>query len=472
MPQDRGPAASKKKSEYSFLRFLLLFILPVGTSIFLYYAFSRTQQVVDHVPNLVVDDVLDTHAMQGSIGTGTPGNAPNDSIGVMFHVLRNGETDVCGNVPFLGVGTVKDAAYAMFPSLSKNGLGSMTKYQLDAVLTYIVSLAQDGSDQCGIAPNPMSGKGRMAKQWQEWFERASARPMNSGFLKFCDMVEGERLTIQTDHEKLEKVPASFAGVDTFPCHFHTKEGLRITSFDQLITKVKEIHDNLEQCKENGNYHDSCKRTELSLHAVPAGRVFMFASSYVGEIIELDHIENPLGNRVYLETLSLSPRVFEIHNFFTVDEADRIVHNAVTMTADTHKFKRSSTGASGYNLNPTRTSENAFDTHSTEAQTVKRRCIKALGFDEYEEGVTDGLQVLRYNKTTAYVDHLDYIEDYQKLQEHNYDSMHLGSNRFGTILLYFNDLSNNVGGQTVFTKAWPKGISKSDQVSLSQVILHF
>ena len=41
-----------------------------------------------------------------------------------------------------------------------------------------------------------------------------------------------------------------------------------------------------------------------------------------------------------------------------------------------------------------------------------------GFDEYEESLTDGLQVLRYNKTTAYIPHLDWIDDYGKKQEHN------------------------------------------------------
>ena len=62
-------------------------------------------------------------------------------------------------------------------------------------------------------------------------------------------------------------------------------------------------------------------------------------------------------------------------------------------------------------------------------------MDVLGFDVYEESLTDGLQVLRYNKTTAYIPHLDWIDDYGKQQEHNFDSAGLGSNRFATILLY-------------------------------------
>ena len=41
-----------------------------------------------------------------------------------------------------------------------------------------------------------------------------------------------------------------------------------------------------------------------------------------------------------------------------------------------------------------------------------------GFDEYEESLTDGLQVLRYNKTTEYIPHLDWIDDFQKQNEHD------------------------------------------------------
>jgi hypothetical protein len=53
----------------------------------------------------------------------------------------------------------------------------------------------------------------------------------------------------------------------------------------------------------------------------------------------------------------------------------------------------------------------------EARTTKlitlllcRRCFKALGFDEYFESYGDGLQILRYNVTTAYNSHMDWIED--------------------------------------------------------------
>ena len=42
--------------------------------------------------------------------------------------------------------------------------------------------------------------------------------------------------------------------------------------------------------------------------------------------------------------------------------------------------------------------------------MNRRCMKALGFDEYIESHTDGLQILRYNVSQAYTAHMDWIED--------------------------------------------------------------
>jgi len=133
------------------------------------------------------------------------------------------------------------------------------------------------------------------------------------------------------------------------------------------------------------------------------------------------------------------------------------------------MKRSSTGASGYNVNSQRTSDNGFDTNGKVAVDVKRRCMTTLGFDEYIESYTDGLQVLRYNKTTAYIPHLDWIDDPSGREEHDYITSKKGTNRFATILLYMSNLDEADGGETVFTKGWPDQpeadrISKRDALS--------
>ena len=40
-----------------------------------------------------------------------------------------------------------------------------------------------------------------------------------------------------------------------------------------------------------------------------------------------------------------------------------------------------------------------------AMALKRRCFELLGMEPYNEHWADGLQILRYNTTTAYINHL-------------------------------------------------------------------
>ena len=56
-------------------------------------------------------------------------------------------------------------------------------------------------------------------------------------------------------------------------------------------------------------------------------------------------------------------------------------------------QRSSTGTTGKSISKTRTSDNAFVTHTKTAQALKQRIFKLLGIEEYHESWADGLQVL-------------------------------------------------------------------------------
>ena len=91
----------------------------------------------------------------------------------------------------------------------------------------------------------------------------------------------------------------------------------------------------------------------------------------------------------------------------------------------------------------------------------------LGFDEYQEEMTDGLQILRYNLTTAYVSHLDYLEDTGFVEPYDYDTSKKGGNRFATILLYFTTLEEGDGGETVFPRVYPPDVAKEDQISQAE-----
>lgn len=283
----------------------------------------------------------------------------------------------------------------------------------------------------------------------------------AGFLGHCDRGE-DRTPILLDHNDLVLVPPS----QTLPCRFHTREGVRITTLKQLSKLLEDTVDGA--CSSANN--ETCSATPgLHLYAVPGGRVFMHAPSHVGEIFELPHVKGPMGLPVSLEVISVSPRVFDVHNFFTKEESVDLVKRALEEKSESHRIKRSTTGAVGKSVSSQRTSENGFDTNGKTAVKVKKRCLEILGYDEYLESHGDGLQLLRYNLTTAYIPHMDWIDDPSGRLKHNYDSAHKGGNRYATILLYMSDLDEDAGGETVFTKGWPVGQAEEDHVPFKQAL---
>jgi hypothetical protein len=295
--------------------------------------------------------------------------------GLSFAIHRNGESSPCGSTignlesTLLSLVTGKDKQ----KSLRDLDSGVMTKYEVDKLLTEAFGKHLLSMSSCGPENAPTSIRGYKRKTWGRG-ENYKIDGVESSFLTFCDMGQ-ERTPILHDHDELLSV-SSGDDVQTLPCHFHTREGLRITSFDQLIDLTRNINNqNTEDCTVNSNGEQTCKSSSMMhLYAVPAGRLFMFAPSYVGEVFTLAHVKHPNPEPVTLKVLSVSPRVFDVVDFFEEDESKAIVDKALRETSESHKIKRSSTGASGYNVNSQRTSENGFDTHGTTAVAVKKYVI--------------------------------------------------------------------------------------------------
>ena len=188
--------------------------------------------------------------------------------------------------------------------------------------------------------------------------------------KYCDPGE-KKIPLLYNHKYLEEnryqgTTKMTKNENWMPCTLYTREGVAV--FDvlgnswnnkNLASKFRET---------------SVPLTNLNVYLVPAGRNFMFAPFTVGETFDLSHVTNSPDSKlpISLTTLSVSPKVFEVNNFFSLAESDKIIENALTQKSESHKLKRSSTGADGYNTNPTRTSENAFDTHSVVAVDIKKR----------------------------------------------------------------------------------------------------
>lgn len=190
----------------------------------------------------------------------------------------------------------------------------------------------------------------------------------------------------------------------------------------------------------------------TLYLVPPDRLFVWPTVEIGRRVKVSHVTAPQGVPIEMETLSLSPRVYMIHNFMDYVEADTITREALEIKDDEHRLKRSSTGTAGRTVSSSRTSENAFITDSPTAMNLKKRIFSLLGIPEFENTMADGIQVLRYNISKAYIAHLDYLDPPSEGGSHDFDSGGLGSNRFATVILYFNDVEE--GGETVFVKSQP------------------
>lgn len=178
-----------------------------------------------------------------------------------------------------------------------------------------------------------------------------------------------------------------------------------------------------------------------VYGVRRDRRFVFATEEVGFTRHLPHIN------ISLRTLALKPRLFEVEGFLTEADADSLIEDALAISDDEHKLMRSSTGPSGYNPSDVRTSENAWVKDTTTAKTLKHRAFQMLGFEQYDERMADGLQVLRYNSSNAYIAHTDYLSRPKGVSKEAMDPAVGGANRLATVLLYLSDV--RAGGQTVF-----------------------
>jgi hypothetical protein len=253
-----------------------------------------------------------------------------------FLVHRNGEAEPCSMAP-----SSIDAMEIALRTLEgcEEGEG-LDKYQVESFLTRLLAeLLAEGS--CGSTDD------------EEAIE---------GFLGFCDMGP-ERTPILTDHELLVPVPSG-----SLPCRFFTREGVRISSLEQLRELTEKSKTSGEECPPE---EETCAAAAgLNIYAVPAGRVFMFAPKYVGELFEMPHVSGREGQPISLEVLSLEPRVFDVFNFFSPEEADELIQKALGETSETHKLSRSTTGIVG-SFYKKRTSDNAWDTHGKTAIQIKK-----------------------------------------------------------------------------------------------------
>lgn len=258
---------------------------------------------------------------------------------ISFAVHRNGDPESCGIAP--------SSLQAMSTALGEQQLdciAPLSKFEVESLLTAFLANELRGGG-CGST------------------DEDNTDSIAGGLLSYCDMGP-EKTVIQNDHNNLVRVVSS----GSLPCRWFTREGLRIASLEQLAELARKAARDEQECLED----ETCAaRNTLHLFAVPAGRVFMFAPSFVGENFTLSHVQDSEGKTVTLSVLSLAPRVFDIYNFFNQQESTALVEKALGEASETHKFHRSTTGTSEKSVFSKRTSENAWDTHGATARVVKQ-----------------------------------------------------------------------------------------------------
>ncbi len=273
-----------------------------------------------------------------------PTSGDLDSISLAVH--RNGEPAPCGEA------TVQNLIQQLkenFQSLECPD--KLDKYVFEALLTESLNLVLSG--EC--------------ESEEEYGIPAL------GFLGYCDGGE-EHTPILLDHDDLVPVLSNEGQSESLPCHFHNREGLRITQPHQFSDWIAEIQNEpTEQDCEGDETTQTCVAVAKGIHfyAVPAGRVFMFAPSYVGEVFHLPHVQGASDKPIHLEVISLEPRVFDVFNFFNREESKELVDRAIAETSETHRIKRSTTGAGDKAVNSRRTSESGFDTNGKTALKIKK-----------------------------------------------------------------------------------------------------
>ena len=266
-------------------------------------------------------------------------------ISLVLH--RNGEPTPCGEI------TIQEVIEELKSIYTEHGCPvPFQKYRFESYLTESINIVLEKAESSCQSLEKYGNK-------------------SMGFLGYCDAGE-DHTPILLDHGELIPVEES----KSLPCHFHTREGLRVTQTQKLSEMIADLLQKEETDCEGDETSMTCAaatKKEIHLYAVPAGRVFMFAPTYIGEIFHLPHVPGASEKPIYLKVLSLEPRVFDVFNFFNRVESQELVDRAIAEKSETHRIKRSTTGASEKALNSKRTSESGFDTSGKTAIKIKK-CV--------------------------------------------------------------------------------------------------
>ena len=104
------------------------------------------------------------------------------------------------------------------------------------------------------------------------------------------------------------------------CTLHDRQGNRIDSCDDI-----HLYDGDD---------------EMMLWMVPNNRLFMWPTFAIGSKVTVEDVVSPVaGEKIVLETISREPKIFRVYNFFSEEESEEILRNAMAATDEEYRLKR-------------------------------------------------------------------------------------------------------------------------------------
>jgi hypothetical protein len=192
--------------------------------------------------------------------------------------------------------------------------------------------------------------------------------------------------------------------------------------------------------------------------------FMYPALRVGEVTPvriLDQAEASGNRTVYMRTVSVRPRVFEIPNFLSVAECEHLV--SLARTSQLEKSKVGGDVPSKGEYRDVRTSTQMWIGSGETRNTPIVDHIRARVFDftHMPADIAESLQVVHYNITQHYLGHHDYAHKWESTDNpyiqagwksvlasaRRISDVRPGGNRYITLIFYLNDVK--AGGETAF-----------------------
>lgn len=215
-------------------------------------------------------------------------------------------------------------------------------------------------------------------------------------------------------------------IPTDPCQLVAAEGLEIQRFSDLAEG-------------------------MHVYVVPFDRQFVWPTYELGHQVNISHMLQDA--KVSLETISIEPRIFRLHNWISQDEMVALKARIANMTLERSTggiAPKGNNATNGGQVSNTRTSTNAWDTDSDLSMMFKRRAHKLLRLaGNFEKDQYGGLQIVHYGLGQFYDFHQDWLSE-GTTSTWNWSPDKGGSNRFATVFFYLSD--TELGGATGFPQS--------------------